>query len=342
MEALLAFLVALAAALALTPLAIRLAGHTGFLDHPVGYKGHDAPTPYLGGLAAISAMLLAAFLFGQGSSHLAPIAIGAAVLLGVGTIDDRYALTPLTRLAIEVAAAGLLFAGGVKWALVGSEVLNFAVTAVFVLGVVNAFNLMDNMDGACGSVAGVSGALLGALALALGSPATAAIALALAGSCLGFLRYNLASPARIFLGDGGSMPVGFVLAALIMAMPGIRHLGWAFVPVAVVLVGLPALDTTLVVISRLRRGAGIFTGGRDHLTHRLRAKLGTARRVAAVLAASQALFVGIGALLVTVDESVAGFVAMLLILAGIAVVAFLESPDWAPAPATEPAPELSA
>lgn len=341
MEALLAFLVAFAATLALTPLAIRLAGRSGFYDHPVGYKGHDAPTPYLGGLAVIGGTLLAALVFGRDSSQLAPIAIGAAVLLGVGTVDDRYGLTPLTRIAIEVAVAGLLFAGGVKWVLFGSDALNFAVTAVFVLGVVNAFNLMDNMDGACGSVAGVSGAALGVLALAQGSPAIAAIALALAGASLGFLRYNLASPARIFLGDGGSMPVGFTVAALIMAMPGTRHLGWAFVPVALVLVGLPALDTTLVVISRLRRGAGVFTGGRDHLTHRLRTKLGTARRVAAVLAASQAFFVGVGALLVTVDESVAAFVAMLLIVAGIAVVAFLETPEWAPAPAPEPAPELS-
>lgn len=341
MEALLAFLVAFAATLALTPLAIRLAARTGFYDHPCGYKGHDAPTPYLGGLATIVGMLLAALVFGRDSSQLAPIAIGAAVLLGVGTVDDRYALTPLTRLAIEVAVAGLLFAGGVKWVLFGSDVLNFAVTAVFVLGAVNAFNLMDNMDGACGSVAGVSGAVLGLLALVQGSPEIAAIALALAGASLAFLRYNLASPPRIFLGDGGSMPVGFTVAALIMAMPGTRHLGWAFVPVAVVLVGLPALDTTLVVISRLRRGAGIFTGGRDHLTHRLRAKLGTARRVAAVLAASQAFFVGTGAVLVTVDESVAAFVAMLLIVAGIAVVAFLETPEWAPAPAPEPVTELS-
>jgi UDP-GlcNAc:undecaprenyl-phosphate/decaprenyl-phosphate GlcNAc-1-phosphate transferase len=342
MEALLALLVAFAATLALTPLAIRLAGRTGFYDHPVGYKGHDAPTPYLGGLAVIGGMLLAALAFGRGSSQLAPIAIGAAVLLGVGTIDDRYALTPLTRIAIEVAVAGLLFAGGVKWVLFGSEVLNFAVTAFFALGVINAFNLMDNMDGACGSVAGVSGAVLGILALAQGSPAIAAIAFALAGACLAFLRYNLASPARIFLGDGGSMPVGFTVAGLIMAMPGTRHLGWAFVPVAIVLVGLPALDTALVVVSRLRRGAGVFTGGRDHLTHRLRAKLGTARNVAAVLVAAQTFLVGVGAVLVTVDESVAAFMASLLIVVGIAVIAFLETPEWAPAPAPEPAPELSA
>lgn len=339
MDPLLAFLVALAAALALTPLAIWVARRTRFYDHPAGYKGHDAPTPYLGGIAVIGGLLLAAFLFGRGSSHLAPIAIGAAVLLGVGTIDDRYALTPLTRLTIEVAVAGVLFSGGVKWTLFGSDGINFAVTAIFVVGVVNAFNLMDNMDGACGTVAAASGAALGTLAAAQGNPELAAIAFALAGACLGFLRYNLAAPARIFLGDGGSMPVGFVVAALIMAMPGTRHLGWAFVPVAVVLIGLPALDTTLVVVSRLRRRAGVFTGGRDHLTHRLRAKLGAPRRVAAVLAASQAFFVGVGAILVGLDENVAAFVAMLLILAGIAVVVFLESPEWAPAP--EPATELS-
>jgi UDP-GlcNAc:undecaprenyl-phosphate GlcNAc-1-phosphate transferase len=178
--------------------------------------------------------------------------------------------------------------------------------------------------------------VLGVLALVQGSPELAAIAFALAGSCLGFLRYNLASPARIFLGDGGSMPIGFVVAALIMAMPGAHQLGWTFVLVAVVLVGLPALDTTLVIVSRLRRGAGVFEGGRDHLTHRLRCKLGTERRVARVLAAAQGALVGLGAaLLASGNAPLALFGAVVLIVGGIIVVALLESPSWAPAPATE-------
>jgi len=332
----LAFLVALVAALVLTPLAIRIACATGFYDHPVGYKGHAGATPYLGGAAVIGGMLVASALFGQDMDELVPIAIGAAVLLGVGTIDDRYALTPLTRLAIEIAAAGVLYAGGIGWTLFGYDAVNLAITVVFVAGVVNAFNLMDNMDGACGSVAAASGAVLGILALAQGSPGLAAIAFALAGSCLGFLRYNLAAPARIFLGDGGSMPIGFVVAALIMAMPGTHQLGWTFVLVAVVLVGLPALDTTLVIVSRLRRGAGVFEGGRDHLTHRLRCKLGTERRVARVLAAAQGALVGVGgALLASGNEPLALFGAVVLIVGGIIVVALLESPSWAPAPATE-------
>jgi len=331
----LAFVVALGATLLLTPLAIRLAQLTGFYDHPVGYKGHVAPTAYLGGTAVIGAFLLAAAIFGSGASAFVPIAIGAAVLLGVGTIDDRYGLGPLTRLAIEVAAAAVLYAAGIGWTLFAGDALNLVFTVVFVVGVVNAFNLMDNMDGATGTVAGVSGAGLGVLAAAQGSPEMAAIGFALSGACLGFLRFNLASPSRIFLGDGGSMPIGFVVAALIMAMPGTRHLGWAFVPVAVVLVGLPALDTTLVVVSRLRRGAGVFTGGRDHLTHRLRIKLGSARRVAAVLGGTQALLVAAGAILVGADKSFAAFGAVVTIAIGAAVVARLESPGWAPAPVTD-------
>lgn len=331
----LAFLVAFGVTLLLTPLAIRIARRTGFYDRPVGYKGHANPTPYLGGTAVVAGLLVASALFGSGSDAFAPIAIGAVVLLGVGTIDDRYALGPLTRLAIEVAVGGVLFAAGIGWDLFVSDALNLVLTVVFVTGVVNAYNLMDNMDGATGTVAAVSGAALGVLALAQGSPELAAIALALSGACLGFLPANLASPARIFLGDGGSMPIGFVVAATIMAVPGTEGLGWAFVPVAVVLVGLPALDTALVVVSRLRRGAGVFTGGRDHLTHRLRAKLGSARRVALVLATSQAVLTTAGALLVERDASVAAFLASLLILGGVAVVALLESPEWAPATRTE-------
>lgn len=330
----LAFAVALAATLVFTPLAIHLARATGFFDHPVGYKGHGSPTPYLGGVAVVTSFLLAAALCGGHAGAFAPIALGAVVLLGVGTVDDRYQLSPLTRLAIEAAVACVLYVAGIGWSLFGSDALDLPISLAFVIAVVNAYNLMDNMDGATSTVAGVSAAVLGVLA-AGSNPELGAIAFALAGACFGFLRFNLAAPARIFLGDGGSMPIGFVVAALIMAMPGTAHLGWAFVPVAVVLVGLPALDTTLVVVSRLRRRAGVFTGGRDHLTHRLRAKVGSARRVAVILGSSQAILSICGALLVGADESLAALGAICLIAVGVAVVARLESPGWAPEPATE-------
>ena len=328
----LAFLAALAGSLALTPAAIAVARRTGFYDRPVGYKGHSRPTPYLGGAAVVAALLISAALFGRAASAFWPIAAGALALWALGTVDDRYGLGPLTRVAIETAAGCALFAAGVGWSVFGSAALDLALTVVFVIGVVNAYNLMDNMDGATGTVALVAAALLGLLAAGYGEASLGAIALALAGACAGFLPYNLASPARIFLGDGGSMPVGFVLAATIMALPGGGGLGWALIPVAVLLVGLPALDTTLVIVSRRRRGAGVFTGGRDHLTHRLRARLGSARRVALALATGQALVVGAGAVLYELAPAYALAGSLLAICAGAAVVALLESPEWAPAP----------
>jgi UDP-GlcNAc:undecaprenyl-phosphate GlcNAc-1-phosphate transferase len=330
----LAFLVACGAALLLTPLAIALARRTGFYDHPVGYKGHRRPTPYLGGCAVVGGLLLSAALFGRAAEAFVPVAAGALALWALGTVDDRYGMGPLPRLAIEVAAAAALYAAGVGWSVFADGALNLALTVVFVIGVVNAYNLMDNMDGATGSVAAVSGAALGLLAAAQGDVALGAIALALSGACAGFLPFNLASPARIFLGDGGSVPVGFVLAATIMAIPGGGHLGWALVPLAVVLVGLPALDTALVIVSRLRRGVGVFVGGRDHLTHRLGARLGSPRRVALTLAAAQAFLCSAGAVLFQLERPIAMAGSLSLILLGVAVVALLESPEWAPA-ATE-------
>jgi UDP-GlcNAc:undecaprenyl-phosphate GlcNAc-1-phosphate transferase len=337
----LAFLLACGASLLLTPAAIALARRSGFYDHPVGYKGHLRPTPYLGGTAVVAALLISAGLFGGAAAAFWPIAAGALSLWALGTLDDRYSIGPLPRLAVEVVTAAALFAAGVGWSVFPGEALNLAFTIVFVVGVVNAYNLMDNMDGATGTVALVSGAVLGLLAAAHGNAALGAIALALAGACAGFLPFNLAKPSRIFLGDGGSMPVGFALAATIMTLPAGGRLGWALIPLAVLLVGLPALDTALVIVSRRRRGAGLFTGGRDHLTHRLRARLGSARRVALALATGQAFVCGAGAVLFEFVPSIAMAGSLTLILAGAVVVALLESPEWAPAATETAATETS-
>ena len=327
----LAFLVACGATLLLTPLAIALARRTGFYDSPVGYKGHLRPTPYLGGTAVVAGLLVSGALLARGATEFLPIALGALALLAAGTIDDRYGLGPLPRLLVEVGAGGALFAAGIGWSIFAGDALNLALSILFVIGVVNAYNLMDNMDGATGTVAAVSGVGLGVLAAVGGNAELGAIALALSGACVGFLRFNLASPSRIFLGDGGSMAIGFALAATIMALPHAGHLSWALVPVTVVLVGLPALDTSLVVVSRLRRDAGVFSGARDHLTHRLRSKLGSARRVALALAAAQAVLCGAGIALFELDRSIALAGSAILILLGIGAVAVLESPQWAPA-----------
>ena len=327
----LSFFVACGVTLLLTPLAIAVARRTGFFDHPAGYKGHLKSTPYLGGAAVIGGLVVAASSLGWDSGETVPILVGVLVLFAVGTIDDRLGLGPLSRLLIEAVAAAGIFAAGVGWSIFSADVLNLAFSVIFVAGVVNAYNLMDNMDGATATVAAVSGAGLGILAAAGGEVELGALAFGLSGACFAFLRFNLTSPARIFLGDGGSMPIGFAIAATIMSLPDTGHLSWVLIPVAVVLVGLPALDTSLVIVSRVRREAGVFTGGRDHLTHRLQGKLGSARRVAIVLAVGQVLLSGAGAALIEAEQSVALVGAALLIFVGVLAVALLESPGWAPA-----------
>jgi UDP-GlcNAc:undecaprenyl-phosphate GlcNAc-1-phosphate transferase len=132
-----------------------------------------------------------------------------------------------------------------------------------------------------------------ALAVINDDPMMAALALALSGACVGFLKYNLASPARIFLGDGGSMPVGFILAAGVMSLPELSGAGLSGLIPAALLVGLAIFDTTLVIVSRTRRHVRIYSGARDHVTHRLLPLLRSPRAVVTVLALAQAILCGL-------------------------------------------------
>jgi UDP-GlcNAc:undecaprenyl-phosphate GlcNAc-1-phosphate transferase len=322
--------IALTAALALVPVAIRLALRTGFMDVPFGYKGHGRPTPYLGGVAVVGAVAIAVMVTGAATWRFAPILIWAFVLFVVGTVDDRRNLHPGIRAALEAGAGAALWHYGLGWGILPGDVLNIALTILWVVGIVNAFNLMDNMDGAAPTVAAVSASGTAVLAIVGGDIALAGILLAVAAACAGFLRYNLARPARIFLGDGGSMPIGFVIAAGVMALPvqG-KDLGWTTLLAVAPLVALPILDTCLVVVSRVRRRTNVLTGGRDHVTHRLLRWVGSPRRVALCLASAQA-----AVCLAVIGLSEAGrgpviFASAVYLVAGIAAIWLLETPRWA-------------
>src|SRR5262249_51850695 len=200
-----ALLTSFAVVLVATPAARRLAVRMGFLDHPVGYKGHARATPYLGGAAVLTGILVASLIFD--AAHDYKRMLFAAILLCViGTIDDRVQLGVAVRLFAQTGTAVALWAVDLGWTNLNSSSANLALTIVWVVGITNAFNLMDNLDGATGTVAGVCGAGIGTLALMQGAVPLAVIAFSITGACLGFLRYNLARPAKIFLGDGGSMP----------------------------------------------------------------------------------------------------------------------------------------
>jgi UDP-N-acetylmuramyl pentapeptide phosphotransferase/UDP-N-acetylglucosamine-1-phosphate transferase len=312
-------------AYAATPYAIRVAGRLQFYDKPVGYKGHAHPTPYLGGAAVMSGFVLAMLLAAGDWRKTAPLVGGVALLWVVGTIDDRRTVSPAIRVVVEVALAAMIWASGLGWHLHMGGGVDLALTCLWVLGIVNAFNLFDNMDGAASTMALVVSAGAALIGIIRGDAWLAVGAASLGGACLGFLPRNLFPPARIFLGDGGSMPMGFAVAVLVMVAATTSVTAWQSLLVALLLVGIPALDTSLVIVSRRRRGVSILKGGRDHLTHRARRFLPSARAVALTLGAVQAV---VSVLAVLASQGGSSFIvigAILYLLAAAIAIMVLET-----------------
>jgi UDP-GlcNAc:undecaprenyl-phosphate GlcNAc-1-phosphate transferase len=292
MHAVVAGLAAAIATYLLVPLAIRIAVKTSFLDLPTGYKGHKRPTPYLGGAAILGGILIGIAAGGLHGRY-APVVIGGVTVWALGTLDDRVNLPILLRVGVEMALAVWFVHAGLGWAVFHVRALDTALTIFWMLGLMNAFNLMDNMDGAAASTAAASALGAAGLALISNQRAPATLCLAAAGACVGFLPWNLSRPAKIFMGDGGSLPLGLIAAAMTMTTVSREYFGPSGVVVAALLVGLVIFDTTLVTVSRSRAGRPVLSGGRDHTTHRLRRVLGTPRKVALTLAAVQLVLCGI-------------------------------------------------
>src|SRR5215210_8138812 len=318
--------VALALVYSATPLAIRVADRLQFYDKPAGYQGHGRPTPYLGGSAVMVGFLLALVVVSIADwARTLPLVGGMAVLWAVGTIDDRHNVSPALRVGFEAVLAWWLWQAGLGWDVGLGGGVDLALTVVWVVGVVNAFNLFDNMDGAASTMALVVSGCAAVLGLLHGDNWLAVAGATLCGACLGFLPHNLASPARIFLGDGGSMPIGFAVAALVMIGAAEAAPASQALVVGVLLVGIPALDTCLVILSRRRRGISILTGGRDHLTHRTHRTLGTARAVAMALGAVQALVAALALFALRGGASSIVLIVVLYFVAAATAIALLEA-----------------
>src|SRR4051794_8987533 len=323
--ALAALALPLVVAYAVTPVAIRVAGRLNFYDHPAGYKGHGHPTPYLGGAAVVGAFVLAALIVAGQPHRTIPVVVGMLVLWFVGTVDDRIGLSPWLRLAVEAVLVIGLWALDLGWDLGLGSGVDLVVTVVWIAAVVNAFNLFDNMDGAASTIAASAAAGTALLGIVIGDRWLTAAAAALSGACLGFLPHNLSRPAKIFLGDGGSMPVGFGVAALVMIGSAGAASEWQALAMGLLFVGIPAVDTCMVVISRRRRGVPVLSGGRDHLTHRTRGRLRTARAVAVSLGGAQALLAVLA--LMTVHNGSGALVAVVCVylVAAVGAIAVLDA-----------------
>jgi UDP-GlcNAc:undecaprenyl-phosphate GlcNAc-1-phosphate transferase len=268
-----------------TPLVGRLAVRLGAISLPRADRWHRAPTPLLGGLAIYGAVVVSLVLLGTHDGRLAGLVVGATLVCLLGLVDDLRSLPPHVKLLGQIAAACLFLIAGVRTEVGAAPVLvavELAITIVWVVGITNAFNLLDNMDGLSAGIAAIAGGLLALHNLAQGNTALAAIGFVVAGAAAGFLVHN-SHPASIFMGDCGSLTLGLLLAglALLTARGGAPDLFLSFlVPVAIL--ALPIFDTGLVALLRRYHGRPITRGGRDHLSHRLVA-LGLSERGAVLV-----------------------------------------------------------
>jgi UDP-GlcNAc:undecaprenyl-phosphate GlcNAc-1-phosphate transferase len=241
-------------------------------------RWHTRSTPLLGGigimaglLAAVAVALAAGVL--SPSAKLGGILGGCLILFAAGLLDDLYRLSPLTKLGAQAAAAALVLVSGVRVEIVHNSVLATVIGVVWLIGMTNAFNLLDNMDGLAATLAAIACVFFAIDAFTVHpSHLVATLSLGICFACVGFLRYNLRlrGPAAVFMGDSGSQVLGFSLAALGLASSWTvagSTVATLFLPIIVLAV--PILDTTLVTIVRLLEGRPVTRGGRDHTSHRL-------------------------------------------------------------------------
>ena len=283
----LAVLVPLVCVVALTPAVARVAHRYQVLDHPGGHKVHGTATPYLGGLAVGAGLMLVGVVVAGANGELLTI-MGAGLALGmVGLRDDLRSVSPWWRLGFEAAAGIALWTVGVRAGVFGLAITDLPLTILWIAAVVNAFNMIDNMDGVASAIAACSAIGIAAIAGYNGDFLVASLALAVVGASLGFLRANF-PPASIFLGDAGSMFLGFMIAALTLKLD--LPVGDAAPRVisTVLLAAVPLFDLTLVMLARARGKRPLMAGGTDHSTHRLRRRGASDRTVLLQLIAAQA------------------------------------------------------
>jgi UDP-GlcNAc:undecaprenyl-phosphate GlcNAc-1-phosphate transferase len=273
---------------ALTPLMRKIAIATDVIDRPnSSHKSHKKAVPYLGGVAIIIGVITISYAsslvsnFTVNTFWLATSVLGPALVIGLW--DDLKNLNPLPRFIAQniagIFTASILIITNNVGNPTGSEIFDSIITVIWVVGICNSINFFDNLDGGAAGTVAISSMALAFLALNGDQYLIAALATVTAGATLGFLVWNK-SPAKIYMGDAGALFLGVLLATLTIRLKpnSETQIGAYFTPVF--LLAIPILDTTVAVLSRLRRHISPFQGGQDHLSHRL-IRAGLSRKQAA-------------------------------------------------------------
>jgi UDP-GlcNAc:undecaprenyl-phosphate GlcNAc-1-phosphate transferase len=297
-------------AFVITPVFRSIARKLKILDYPGGRKLQANPVAYLGGLAIITPITLGSFLllFTSLSIDLKQqlylgLILPALAIAFIGLIDDIYQLPPwprfLSQSAVGVITSFMLYLSGAGVEIFGNQLLNSVATIFWVVAIINALNFIDNMDGLATSISMVASLAMFTLAYLNNQYLVAALSLAIFASCLGFLFWNK-RPASIYLGDAGALYLGFLLAAISIRIDLDNDSAPIRALVLILILAIPVIDTTQVVVLRIKKGQSPFQGGRDHISHLLLQRGLSQRVVLSILTSFAILFAGVAIFLAEV------------------------------------------
>lgn len=276
------FIIPFTVSLAVTPLVRRIAARNGFVAYPRADRWHKHPTALLGGISIYLSCVFSVLYSGLINKNALGLFLGGTLLFIVGLLDDKFRFRPYIKLFAQIIAGCIAIASGVILGLPLNILLSIPLTLLCIIVITNSFNLLDNIDGLSAGIAAISSLMLFFSSLIFSNNQLGVYALVLSGAVLGFLPYNF-NPAKIFMGDSGSMFIGYSLS--LIAITGTsRHISNLLITllIPVLILSVPIFDTLFVMIIRKLKGKSIFEGGKDHTSHHL-VTLGLSQRKTVLL-----------------------------------------------------------
>ncbi len=323
----LAMAAALVASVLLTPLVMKLAFRIGAVDRPNYRKVHASVMPRIGGLAIFGAFLIGYMILRPDNEHATGILIGAFIIIMVGFLDDMLEITAKAKLAGQLAAAVVVvFWGGLQIDFINLPFigqfdfgyLSIPFTIIWIIGITNAINLIDGLDGLAAGVSTIALVSIAVMAMIMGNGFVVATAAILAASSLGFLAFNF-HPAKIFMGDTGSLFLGFMISVL--ALLGFKNITVVSLLIPIILLGVPISDTFFAIVRRIRMKQPISAPDKSHLHHCL-LRAGFSHRQTVLVIYGLAILFG-GAAVLFSQATVWGAILLIIVML-IAIELFVE------------------
>ena len=321
-------IVSMLVALILTPIVRRFAIGIGAVDIPKDNRRvHKEAMPLIGGLAIYLGVMVAVFIFLPLDRSLISILVGGTIILISGILDDVRELSPKLKLAFQIVAALVLVFGGIKIDFITNPFsdnpliylgfFSIPITIFWVVGITNTLNLIDGLDGLACGVASISSFTLMLVANKFGYTDVMILSAIVAGSCLGFLPYNF-NPAKIFMGDTGSLFLGFMLAAI--SIEGVmKSVATIAVIVPIIILGVPIFDTAFAILRRLLSGRSIMSADKGHLHHRLLKKGYSQKKTVLILYSISLAFSGFAFFIAKANSKQAVYLSVLMFLVAILI-----------------------